>query len=149
MIFVTSNLAGSRPGHHFTNININILLTLTLTSINFSPVWTSNYIYNKLWVNITYTFPNVNGATLKFGNEKVISSHTLLGKWLLNHVGNKAIRIGKYGPSNSVFIRVVVQVVVSSSSLMTLQWRHNGCDCVSNHQPHNCLLNRLFGRRSK
>ena len=32
---------------------------------------------------------------------------------------------------------------------MTLQWRHNGRDSVSNHQPHHCLLNRLFGRRSK
>ena len=30
-----------------------------------------------------------------------------------------------------------------------LQWRHNGCDCVSNQQPHDCLLNRLFRRRSK
>ena len=30
-----------------------------------------------------------------------------------------------------------------------LQWRHNGRDGVSNHQPHDCLLNRLFGRRSK
>ena len=31
----------------------------------------------------------------------------------------------------------------------TLQWRHNGRDSVSNHQPHGCLLNRLFRRRSK
>ena len=31
----------------------------------------------------------------------------------------------------------------------TLRWRHNGCDSVSNHQPHHCLLNRLFRRRSK
>ena len=30
-----------------------------------------------------------------------------------------------------------------------LRWRHNGCDSVSNHQPHYCLLNRLFRRRSK
>ena len=30
-----------------------------------------------------------------------------------------------------------------------LQWCHNGCDSISNHQPHHCLLNRLFGRRSK
>ena len=30
-----------------------------------------------------------------------------------------------------------------------LQWRHNGRDGVSNHQPHDCLLNRLFRRRSK
>ena len=31
----------------------------------------------------------------------------------------------------------------------SLQWRHNGRDSVSNHQPHDCLLNRLFRRRSK
>ena len=30
-----------------------------------------------------------------------------------------------------------------------LQWRHNGRDGVSNHQLHHCLLNCLFGRRSK
>ena len=29
-----------------------------------------------------------------------------------------------------------------------LQWRHNGLYGVSNHQPHHCLLSRLFGRRS-
>ena len=28
----------------------------------------------------------------------------------------------------------------------SLQWRHNG---VSNHQPYDCLLNRLFRRRSQ
>ena len=31
----------------------------------------------------------------------------------------------------------------------SLQWRHNGRDGVSNHQPHDCLLNRLFRHRSK
>ena len=31
----------------------------------------------------------------------------------------------------------------------SLLWRHNGPDSVSNHQPHDCLLNRLFRRRSK
>ena len=30
-----------------------------------------------------------------------------------------------------------------------LEWRHNGRDVVSNHQPHHYLLNRLFRRRSK
>ena len=30
-----------------------------------------------------------------------------------------------------------------------LHWRHNDHDDVSNHQPHGCLLNRLFRRRSK
>ena len=31
----------------------------------------------------------------------------------------------------------------------SLHWRHNGHDCVSNHQPHDCLLNRIFEHRSK
>ena len=31
----------------------------------------------------------------------------------------------------------------------TLLWRHNEPDGVSNHQPRDCLLNRLFGHRSK
>ena len=31
----------------------------------------------------------------------------------------------------------------------TLRWRHNGQDSVSNHQPHDCSLNRLFRRRSR
>ena len=30
-----------------------------------------------------------------------------------------------------------------------IRWRHNGHGSVSNHQPHDCLLNRLFRRRSK
>ena len=32
---------------------------------------------------------------------------------------------------------------------LTIQWRLNGRDGVSNHQPHDCLLNRLFRRWSK
>ena len=31
----------------------------------------------------------------------------------------------------------------------TLHWRHNDHNGVSNHQPHGCLLNGLFRRRSK
>ena len=35
---------------------------------------------------------------------------------------------------------------LTSSSLL---WRHNGHDGVSNHQPHDCLLNRIFRHISK
>ena len=35
------------------------------------------------------------------------------------------------------------------NSLRTLQWRHNGRGGISNYQPHDSLLNRLFRRRSK
>ena len=33
--------------------------------------------------------------------------------------------------------------------IIALQWRHNERDDVSNHQPHDGVLNRLFRRRSK
>ena len=32
---------------------------------------------------------------------------------------------------------------------LALRWRHNGRNGVSNHQPRDCLLNGLFGQRSK
>ena len=37
----------------------------------------------------------------------------------------------------------------STSNPCALRWRHNDHAGVSNHQPHGCLLNRLFRRNSK
>ena len=34
-------------------------------------------------------------------------------------------------------------------TLFSLRWRHNDHAGVSNRQPHGCLLNRLFRRKSK
>ena len=36
-----------------------------------------------------------------------------------------------------------------SYMIITLQWRHDERDVVSNHQRFDCLLNRLYRRRSK
>ena len=47
------------------------------------------------------------------------------------------VLIGKLGP------------IIPIWRCYTLHWRHNAHDGVSNHQPHGCLLNRLFTRRSK
>ena len=38
---------------------------------------------------------------------------------------------------------------VSINLEATLRWRQNEHDSVSNHQPRDCLFNRLFRRRSK
>ena len=46
----------------------------------------------------------------------------------------------------------VIRIIYSRASHIIrspLHWRHNDHDGVSNHQPHGCLLNRLFRRRSK
>ena len=44
-----------------------------------------------------------------------------------------------------------LRVIIASSQAgsKSFQWRHNERDGVSNHQPHDCLLNCLFRRRSK
>ena len=44
-----------------------------------------------------------------------------------------------------------IDLIISEYSCrpQSLHWRHNDHDGVSNHQPHGCLLNRLFRRRSK
>ena len=46
-------------------------------------------------------------------------------------------------------IQVSMSLLAISFSTYPLQWRHNERDGVSNHQPHDCLLKRLFKRRSK
>ena len=38
---------------------------------------------------------------------------------------------------------------VNIDTSWSLQWRHNERGGVSNHQPHDCLFNRLIRRRSK
>ena len=38
---------------------------------------------------------------------------------------------------------------VKQCFFLPLRWRHNDHADVSNHQPHGCLLNRLFRRKSK
>ena len=51
---------------------------------------------------------------------------------------------------NSAVLLVFIVVKLHSSCVFaSLQWRHNGRDSASNHQLHDCLLNRLFRHRSK
>ena len=58
-----------------------------------------------------------------------------LGK--IKQIGKLCILIGKYC------------MVLWHSTSDTLRWRNDGRDSVSNHQPRDCLLKRLFRRRSK
>ena len=42
-----------------------------------------------------------------------------------------------------------IRIIIYLLQCKALQWRYNERDGVSNHQPLDCLLNRLFGRRPK
>ena len=51
-----------------------------------------------------------------------------------------------------LFCNLVIEVyksVTKSNHVYALQWCHNEHDRISNNQPHDCLLNHLFRRRSK
>ena len=52
-----------------------------------------------------------------------------------------------------IYMNIWMDVIRSHADIhcktIPLRWRHNGYDSVSNHQPHDCLLNRLFRHRSK
>ena len=58
---------------------------------------------------------------------------------------SKAIH-GRYVYVN---LSILLETIFFYLSAGPLRWRHNDRDGVSNHQPHDCLLNRLFRRRSK
>ena len=60
-------------------------------------------------------------------------THSPLGAWL---------RFWMYSFANDIYWPFY-------EHFQSLQWRHDGLDSVLNHQPHYCLLSRLFGRRPK
>ena len=64
--------------------------------------------------------------------------------------------LDEHFPAAGIYPAIMHQLKINNDKvhliltrLTSLQWRHNGHDSVSNHQPHDCLLNRLFRRRSK
>ena len=72
------------------------------------------------------------------------------GSWLVmyyrNNLWNKHILDGTLIQGN----RCLQTIAKNGHRLKsTLQWRYNGRDGVSNHQPRDCLLNCWFRRRSK
>ena len=78
--------------------------------------------------------------------------------WWLRRVGSyqtclriiKSLTKIEYGTSTIVFKQIWYACKgLTGKYDVALQWSHNGCDGVSNHQHRQCLLNRLFRRRSK
>ena len=59
----------------------------------------------------------------------------------------------KTAPKSEICFSYNIWITIKSNLIITwsviLQWHHNQRDAVSNHQPHDCLLNHLFRRRSK
>ena len=88
-----------------------------------------NYSYN-VW--ITY------GSDIKTNDQFFIETRITRNKTCWRHAGHKCT---PQMPQSARLTNVIL--------LQPLQWRHNGCDDVSNHQPRDYLPNRLFRQRSK
>ena len=61
---------------------------------------------------------------------RILSSDCLVNEYLCSYIDSMPLYTGHHKSAS-------------------LQWRHTNRDCVSNHQRLDCLLNRLFMRRSK
>ena len=71
---------------------------------------------------------------------------------------NRIVDVFDSGPEVTHFLYKIAISIIACITVISqehngsgnqLRRRHNGCNSVSNHQPHHCLLNRLFRRRSK
>ena len=94
--------------------------------------WLSYYIYanvvtNKLW---------------QMRRDKTQQIGTSLLAFSISYQQHSQVNPSNVGP---IYIRIWSPPCFQ----MSLQRRHNDHDRVSNHRPHDCLLNRLFRRRSK
>ena len=87
--------------------------------------------------------------------------------WFSTYVSTGKLYIPASSPSNYMQCRIIINHIIRRLPLHTqytpfsllsyicspfgiaLQWRHNGSDCVSNHQPREYLLDRLIRCRSK
>ena len=87
--------------------------------------------------------PEVAGLRLTSGIG--ISQHSgeqlsnLWGIFIRNQTGNSPV--WDFGNSSEIWDHFPLK--------LSLPWCHNEHDGISNHQPHDCLLNRLFRCRSK
>ena len=111
-------------------------------------------IFHKHFYEPTITGPQ------KYPDSKVHGAN-MGPTWVLSatdgpHVGstNLATRVyvcmtGDGAVKQYVLYISCVCVYLCYMSVYTLRWRHDDRYGVTNHQPHHCLLNRLFRRRSK
>ena len=121
---------------------------LLLSSLNF---WLDglykNCIYDKCLTSIRMWLYNSNTGSLSM-HKRIKPKTTDIDRASLNrHISPFSMQwFGNISAS-----RITTENDSSFPWLwsLSLWWRHNDHDSVSNHQPDECLLNRLFRRTSK
>ena len=95
------------------------------------------YLYSIFMITVLHVAPPKPSLAPKEEDR-----HRILIKWF--HMSVMRLK----STATQRFVQQLVQSTDKKGNIV-FQWRHNGRDSVSNHQPHDCLLNLLFRRRSK
>ena len=111
------------------------------------------HITDPLWGNPPVTGGSSHKRPVMWGYEVAfdVSLKRLLNKksscrWFVTPWHTRLTRFAIFGCSEMIHFVHLTKVHFIGTAL---HWRHNGHNSVSNHQPHDCLFNRLFRRRSK
>ena len=117
----------------------------------------------RVWQSLPWRFPADDTLFELIANFLIPESLTFFNKWSPGDFGlicGRHRHVAELGNLTYVHVfewegRQKVKQVHHTSvpsdcghSPLPLHWRHNDHDGVSNHQPHGCLLNHLFRRRS-
>ena len=93
---------------------------------------------------------DIPSACLDVGGKEINTKNARFANYILAHTRKvHRKRPGDRVTRGAFFCALSKLTGTSYVSSLSLHWRHNGRDGVSKHQPHDCLLNCLFWRRSK
>ena len=136
-LWLSKILANQRRWHK-CKVFLHWLILFSAIHINFGQPCASRYsegIFAMAWTRTTNIHKNHSYLHESFSNYEWCR----IGFWW----SKDDTQNGQQNPTrrrgNSRFYSTVIS---------SLQWRHNGRNSVSYHQPNDCLLNRLFRRRS-
>ena len=133
-------------GHHHKNIkshpDVSGINELNANNVrDLASVWTPLSV--KASMPVAHVYSSINWAILSSDNNLPTVPCRII---IWSNVDS--LSTGFLKPWNSTEISTKIQVQGNAYECIALQWRHNGCDGVSNRQPYDCLLNCLFRHRS-
>ena len=110
---------------------------------HFSPA--PSHCLNQCWIIVNWTLGN--NIQWNYNNDKYILILENAFRYIVCKTAAILFRLRCDKCIVNLWVAVYMWTTIWPPT--SLHWRHNDHDGVSNHQPHGCLLNRLFGRRSK
>ena len=104
-------------------------------------VWNTKILVNGI-LKIALTFP-ASKSLVTMTIRLASVCHTMV------HISIMVEFLGPRCKYKSTTVSCVRNDNITGCGVESSRWRHNGRGHISNHQPHDCLLNCFFGRRSK